>query len=988
MGECKLERVNTPAQSTPNATGATQSAGEPAFRYNAALASEIELRWQDLWEERGTYYAADPKGGLPNGKGEYADPKSPSFFVMDMFPFPSGAGLHVGHPLGYIATDVIGRYRAMQGDNVLHAMGFDAFGLPTEQFAIATGQHPRVATENNIANMKRQLRRMGLAHDSRRSFATTDTEYVRWTQWIFLQIFNSWYDTEATNPFGTKGRARPISELEAEFAAGTREVPQVDGVAAGTAWAELSVTQQREVLNSYRLAYVSQSPVNWCPGLGTVLANEEVTADGRSERGNFPVFQRAMNQWNMRITAYADRLTDDLEVIDWPEKVKSMQRNWVGRSNGAHVTFNAAGQDLTVFTTRPDTLFGATFMVVAPEHEILADHVPAAWPEGTREAWTGGYATPAEAVSAYQSAAAAKTAVERQVGAKDKTGVFTGIFATNPVNGSAIPVFTADYVLMGYGTGAIMAVPGGDERDFAFAKAFDLDVIYTVSTPEGFSGEEAWTGDGAIINSANAELDLNGKNVAQAKSEMIAWLEAKGFGSGTTTYRLRDWLFSRQRYWGEPFPIVYDESNQPIALPSSALPVALPDTPDFEPRTFDPEDADSQPEPPLGRNDEWVYVELDLGDGPKKYRRETNTMPNWAGSCWYYLRYIDPTNNSADASAPAAAALDQYWLGPDHNAATGASGGVDLYVGGVEHAVLHLLYARFWHKVLFDLGHVSSVEPFHKLFNQGYIQAYAYTDARGQYVPAAEVEGDEQAGYTWNGEPVNREYGKMGKSLKNIVTPDEMYEAYGADTFRVYEMSMGPLDLSRPWETRAVVGAQRFLQRLWRNILNEETGEVTVLEEEGSVETKRKLHRAYKEVAEEMEGMRVNTAIAKLIELNNYLTSLDALPREAAEGIVKMVAPVAPHIAEELWAKLGHSESVVHEAFPVAEDQYLVEDTVTCIFQVQGKVRGKADVSPSATDAELEALALADAGVQRTLDGRGIRKVIVRAPKLVNIVPE
>ncbi|WP_435300355.1 leucine--tRNA ligase [Timonella sp. A28] len=980
--------MNTPAPSSQTATGVPSGSGEPAFRYNAKLASDIELRWQDLWEERGTYFAADPQGGLPNGKGEYADPNSSSYFVMDMFPFPSGAGLHVGHPLGYIATDVVARFRRMQGDNVLHAMGFDAFGLPTEQFAIQTGQHPRVATENNIANMQRQLRRMGLAHDPRRSFATTDVDYVRWTQWIFLQIFNSWYDEEATNPFGTKGRARPIAELETQFATGTRDVPAVDGVAAGTPWTDLTVAQQREVLNSFRLAYVSQAPVNWCPGLGTVLANEEVTAEGRSERGNFPVFQRAMSQWNMRITAYGDRLVDDLEVIDWPDKVKSMQRNWVGRSEGAHVTFNAAGEDLTVFTTRPDTLFGATFMVVAPEHGILETHIPAAWPESTRDAWTGGYATPTEAVTAYQTAAAAKTAVERQIGAKEKTGVFTGIFATNPVNGTQIPVFTADYVLMGYGTGAIMAVPGGDERDFAFAQTFDLDVVYTVEPPADFAGDAAWTGDGAIINSANEDITLNGKNVEDAKSIMIAFLEEKGHGTGTTTYRLRDWLFSRQRYWGEPFPIVYDETDQPIALPDSVLPVVLPDTPDFAPRTFDPEDEHSSPEPPLGRNDDWMYVELDLGDGVKKYRRETNTMPNWAGSCWYYLRYIDPNNNSAEATTPAAAALDAYWLGPDHNPQAGASGGVDLYVGGVEHAVLHLLYARFWHKVLFDLGHVSSVEPFHKLFNQGYIQAYAYTDARGQYVPADEVEGDEKTGFTWNGEPVDREYGKMGKSLKNIVTPDDMYEAYGADTFRVYEMSMGPLDLSRPWETRAVVGAQRFLQRLWRNILDEETGEVTVSDEPADLETKRKLHRAFRDVAEEMEGMRINTAIAKLIELNNYLTGLKQVPREAAEGIVTMVAPVAPHIAEELWQKLGHTESVVFEAFPTADPQYLVEESVTCIFQVQGKVRGKADVSPSSTDAELEALALADPGVQRTLEGRGIRKVIVRAPKLVNIVPE
>ncbi|WP_029069226.1 leucine--tRNA ligase [Jonesia quinghaiensis] len=976
----------------PQQTAAYAAPTEPSFRYTADLAQKIELRWQQVWEEQGTYHAADPVGGLTDGKGLHADPDSPSFFVMDMFPFPSGAGLHVGHPLGYIATDAVARFRRMNGDNVLHALGFDAFGLPTELYAIQTGQHPRQATQDNIANMQRQLRRMGLGHDSRRSFATTDTDYVRWTQWIFLQIFNSWYDEAATNPAGSLGCARPISELEQEFSTGVRAVPPVGDVVAGTPWGELTPAQRTEVLNHFRLAYVSESPVNWCPGLGTVLANEEVTAEGRSERGNFPVFQRAMRQWNMRITAYSDRLIDDLASIDWPEKVKSMQRHWVGRSEGAHVAFTAGEHTIEVFTTRPDTLFGATFMVVAPEHPILETAVPTQWPDGTRDAWTGGYDNPAHAVTAYQAEASAKTAVERQADAKKKTGVFTGIFATNPVDGRQIPVFTADYVLMGYGTGAIMAVPGGDDRDYAFAQAFDLDVVYTVAPPQDFAGDSAWTGDGDIINSSNEEISLNGMTVPQAKSAIISWLEQQKTGTGTVTYRLRDWLFSRQRYWGEPFPIVYDENDQPIAVPESMLPIALPDTPDFAPRTFDPQDAESQPEPPLGRNDEWVNVDLDLGDGVRTYRRETNTMPNWAGSCWYYLRYIDPTNNASDSQNVVSRELEQYWVGPHHNEQVADAGGVDLYVGGVEHAVLHLLYARFWHKVLFDLGHVSSPEPFHKLFNQGYVQAYAYTDARGQYVPAAEVEEhtDESGStvYTWQGQPVAREYGKMGKSLKNVVTPDEMYENYGADTFRVYEMSMGPLDLSRPWETRAVVGAQRFLQRLWRNVLDENTGEVTVSEEPGDVATLRALHKTIVAVREEMSGMRINTAIAKLIELNNHLTSLPQVPRAAAEALVIMVAPVAPHIAEELWHKLGHTDSVVYQPFPVAEEKYLVEDTVTTIFQVQGKVRGKGEVSPSISDEDLQALALDNDGVKRTLDGRGIRKIIVRAPKLVNIVPE
>jgi len=954
------------------------------FRYTAALAQDIELRWQDAWQERGTFYAANPTGELTDGDGRHAQPSAKPFFVMDMFPYPSGAGLHIGHPLGYIATDVVARFRRMQGDNVLHALGFDAFGLPAEQYAVQTGQHPRTTTEANIAIMQRQLRRLGLAHDPRRSFATIDPEYVRWTQWIFLQIFDSWYDEDAVRADGGRGAARPVSELEAAYAAG-RALPEVDGVDAGIAWADLDAVQRRRVVDSHRLAYVSETPVNWCPGLGTVLANEEVTSEGRSERGNFPVFQRSLRQWNMRITAYADRLTDDLEHIDWPEKVKSMQRHWIGRSSGARVRFAVVGgETVEVFTTRPDTLFGATFMVVAPEHPLL-DEVPAAWPDGTRDAWTGGHATPSEAVAAYRAEAGAKTAVERQADAGRKTGVFTGHLAANPVNGDLLPVFTADYVLMGYGTGAIMAVPGGDERDFAFAQAYELPVVYTVDAPDG-RPEGARTGAGPVINSSNDALSLDGLAVPEAKTAMIAWLAERGVGEETITYRLRDWLFSRQRYWGEPFPIVYDENDLPIALPADALPVNLPDVPDYSPRTFDPQDAHSSPEPPLGRNEDWVNVTLDLGDGPKTYRRDTNTMPNWAGSCWYYLRYLDPTSDVTLVDP----ALEQYWMGPGHGSQPeGSIGGVDLYVGGVEHAVLHLLYARFWHKVLFDLGHVSSGEPFHKLFNQGYIQAYAYTDARGVHVPAAEVVEDESSatGFTWNGEAVNREYGKMGKSLKNMVTPDEMYAEYGADTLRVYEMSMGPLDLSRPWETRAVVGSQRFLQRLWRNVVSETDGSLVVTDDAPDDATLRVLHRTIADVSVDMAAMRVNTAIAKLIVLNNHLTTLPAAPRSAVEALVLMTAPVAPHVAEELWSRLGHERSLAHEPFPVADEAYLVEETVTCVLQVQGKVRGRVEVAPDVSDDALRELALADAGVQRALDGRDVRTVIVRAPKLVNVVP-
>ncbi|MEE6260640.1 leucine--tRNA ligase [Plantactinospora sonchi] len=952
-------------------TEVTEPAADiPPFRYTAELAGEIELRWQDRWAERGTFRAPNPVGPLADPDHPRADAEK--LYVLDMFPYPSGAGLHVGHPLGYIGTDCFARYQRMAGRNVLHTMGFDAFGLPAEQYAVQTGTHPRTTTEANISYYRSQLRRLGLGHDDRRSVATIDTDYYRWTQWIFLQVFNSWYDTAAN-------KARPIADLVAEFEAGTRATPD------GRPWAELSDAERRRAVDDHRLAYVSEAPVNWCPGLGTVLANEEVTADGRSERGNFPVFKRSLKQWMMRITAYGDRLLDDLETLDWPEPIKLMQRNWIGRSTGAHIFFATSTGDsgsagearIQVFTTRPDTVFGATYMVLAPEHPLVDTLVAPTWPEGTKPAWTGGQATPRAAVDTYRKAAGVKTDAERQVENREKTGVFIGAYATNPVNGAQIPIFIADYVLAGYGTGAIMAVPAQDERDWEFAEVFELPIVRTVQPPETFTGK-AYTGEGPAVNSARPDggLDLNGLGIADAKARIIEWLESTGNGSGAVTYRLRDWLFSRQRYWGEPFPIVYDETGNPIALPESMLPVELPEVDDFSPRTFDPEDADSDPETPLSRRKDWVEVELDLGDGPKRYTRETNVMPQWAGSCWYELRYLDPTNSEAFVDPE----NERYWMGPR---TPGDCGGTDLYVGGQEHAVLHLLYARFWHKVLFDLGHVSSFEPFRKLFNQGMIQAYAYQDDRGAYVEAAEV-AEVDGGYYLGEQPVNRVYGKMGKSLKNVVTPDEMCAAYGADTFRVYEMSMGPLEVSRPWETRAVVGAYRFLQRVWRALVDEQTGELRVVDSPADEPTRRLLHRSIDGIRADLDGIRMNTAIAKLIELTNGITRLEATPREVAEPLVLMLSPFAPHVAEELWQRLGHAGSLAYEPFPVADPSLLVAESVTYPVQVNGKVRGRVEVAADAAEDDVRAEALA--AVADQLAGREPRKVIVIPGRMVSVV--
>ncbi|MGW4771448.1 leucine--tRNA ligase [Nocardia sp. NPDC004278] len=945
-------------------TRATES-DVPEHRYSAGLAGRIERRWQRTWDERGTFHAPNPVGPLAGTT------PADKLFVQDMFPYPSGAGLHVGHPLGYIATDVFARYHRMHGRNVLHALGYDAFGLPAEQYAVQTGAHPRETTEANIATMQRQLDRLGLGHDRRRSFATTDPEYYKWTQWIFLRIYNAWYDEELD-------RARPIAQLEAQFASGARPTPN------GRAWNDLPAAQRAAVLDSYRLVYQTDSVVNWCPGLGTVLSNEEVTADGRSERGNFPVFRRRLWQWMMRITAYSDRLVDDLDRLDWPENVKAMQRNWIGRSRGAQVKFTADGQHIEVFTTRPDTLFGSTYVVLAPEHELVDRLTAAEWPAGVDPRWTFDDAgTPTEAVAAYRKAIAAKSELERQEN-KEKSGVFLGAYATNPVNGAQVPVFIADYVLSGYGTGAIMAVPGHDQRDWEFASVFGLPIVEVISG--GDIATAAYTGDGTLVNSDY----LNGRSVEEAKATVIARLEADGHGKGTVQYKLRDWLFARQRYWGEPFPIVYDEDGAPHALPESMLPVELPELDDFAPVTFDPEDADSEPSPPLAKATDWVHVELDLGDGPKQYRRDTNVMPNWAGSSWYQLRYADPTNPDAFCAKE----NEQYWLGPrtgEHGPHD--PGGVDLYVGGVEHAVLHLLYARFWQKVLFDLGDVSGYEPYRRLFNQGYIQAHAYKDARGAYLPAAEI--IERDGKHYFPDPTTgieieafQEYGKIGKSLKNAISPDEMCDMYGADTFRLYEMSMGPLDTSRPWATKDVVGAHRFLQRVWRLVVDEESGATRVTDEKPSEQTLRLLHKTIAGVDDDYAALRDNTAGAKLIELTNHLTKSypTGAPRTVVEPVVLMLAPMAPHIAEELWERLGHEQSLAHGPFPVADPALLVEESVEYPIQVNGKVRSRIQVPADADNATIEAAALADEKIAAALGGSAPRKLIVVPGRLINIV--
>ena len=903
----------------------------------------IEAKWQQAWDDEGTYRVPNP--GDPG-----FDDTRPKRYVLDMFPYPSGKGLHVGHPLGYIGTDIYSRYRRMRGDNVLHPMGFDSFGLPAEQYAVETGIHPAITTNKNIENYRRQLKAFALSYDWDRAVATTDPDYFKWTQWIFLQLFGSWYDDE-------QQRARPISELVAELEAGHRS-------ADGVMWQNLEHADRMAYLDSQRLAYIDEVPVNWCPALGTVLANEEVTAEGRSERGNHPVYRRPLRQWMLRITSYADRLIDELDLVDWPESVKTMQRNWIGRSEGAHIVFELEDHPtpLRVFTTRPDTVFGATYMVLAPEHPVVDDLTGSVWPDGTRPSWTLGIDTPADAVAAYRLATSQKSERDRQLEDREKTGVFTGSYAINPLNGERIPVFIADYVLMGYGTGAIMAVPGQDERDWEFAEKYGLPIVRTVQPPSDFDGD-AYLGDGPAINSGF----LDGLDVEAAKKRITQWLEVNGHGEGTITYRLRDWLFSRQRYWGEPIPILHGPNGELKAVPERDLPLELPDIEDYRPAASNDEHAD--PTPTLSRApDEWKYVDID----GVTYTRELNTMPQWAGSCWYYLRYIDPLNETVLVSPEA----ERYWMG-EH--------GVDLYVGGVEHAVLHLLYARFWHKVLYDLGHVTTREPFAKLFNQGYILADAYQDERGVYVEASEVV-EQDGTFFFEDEEVTRVYGKMGKSLKNSVSPDEIFDEYGVDTLRLYEMFMGPLDTSRPWSTRDIVGVHRFLQRVWRNFVDPDTGELLVSDDESTGELRTLLHRTIDAVTTDMDAMHFNTAVARLFELNNALVPEAEVPSDVASVFPRLLAPLAPHITEELWSRMGKDGSITKAPWPHYDDDLVIEETVTMVVQVNGKVRDRIEVPVSIEEDEAVRLALASERVQAHTGGAEPRKVIARLPNVVSLV--
>ncbi|GIQ69730.1 leucine--tRNA ligase [Xylanibacillus composti] len=799
----------------------------------------IEPKWQTFWDEHKTFRVEEGTD-------------KPKFYALDMFPYPSGAGLHVGHPEGYTATDIVSRYKRMRGYNVLHPMGWDAFGLPAEQHALDTGEHPRDITVKNINNFRRQIKSLGFSYDWDREISTTDPAYYKWTQWIFLQLYK-------------KG-----------------------------------------------LAYVAEVPVNWCPALGTVLANEEVI-DGKSERGGHPVIRKPMRQWILKITEYAERLLEDLEELDWSESIKDMQRNWIGKSKGAEVRFpieTEAGEagELTVFTTRPDTLFGATYCVLAPEHELV-ERITSS---GQRSA-----------IAAYQEQAARKSDLERTDLAKDKSGVFTGAYAVNPVNGAKLPIWIADYVLAGYGTGAIMAVPGHDQRDWEFAKKFELPIIEVIEG--GDVDKEAYTGDGPHIRSDF----LDGLNNEQAIAQMIEWLESSGKGAGKVTYRLRDWLFSRQRYWGEPIPILHLEDGTMKPVPEDQLPLLLPEVDEIKPS--------GTGESPLANVTEWVNT-VDPETG-QPARRETNTMPQWAGSCWYYLRFIDPHNDEALCSPE----KQKEWLP------------VDLYIGGAEHAVLHLLYARFWHKVLYDLGVVSTKEPFHKLVNQGMI--------------------------------LGENMEKMSKSRGNVINPDEIVAEYGADTLRMYEMFMGPLEATKPWNASGVEGTHRFLSRVWRLFIGD-NGEMNpkIAEAGGTEEFKRVWHRTVKKVTDDFEHLRFNTAISQLMIFVNEAYKAETLPKQAMEHFVQLLSPLAPHIAEELWSRLGHRDTITYEPWPTYDEAMTVDNEVEIVVQISGKIVDRIQIPSGMEQEEMERVAMEAEKVKAALAGKTVRKVIAVKGKLVNIV--
>lgn len=840
--------------------------------------NEFESYWQKCWKDNKTF-------SVPNPGDEGFDPDKPKYYVLDMFPYPSGSGLHVGHPEGYTATDIITRYKRMNGFNVLHPMGWDAFGLPAEQHAIKTGEHPRINTQNNVDNFRGQLKRLGFAYDWDREVNTTAPDYVRWTQWIFLKLYNSYFNEETR-------KAHPVSELEEKGFS-------------------------REDIDARRLAFVAETPVNWSPDLGTVLANEEVE-EWRSK--GHAVERRPLRQWMLRITAYAQRLIDELDDLDWPEGIKLLQKNWIGRSDGAEVDFTIEGEKVTVFTTRPDTLFGATYMVLAPEHPLV-DKIT----------------TPGqkEQVEEYKQTCAAKSDLERTELAKEKTGVFTGGYAINPVNEEKIPVWIADYVMMSYGTGAIMAVPAHDDRDNEFAENFGLEIIQVVEAPEG-NKDKCFTGEGTTINSSF----LNGLPTPEAKQKICDWLEEMGLGKKTINYKLRDWLFSRQRYWGEPFPIAWKDGNH-YAINEDELPLLAPELEDYEPT--------GNPEPTLSKAAEWVELE----DGSL---RETNTMPQWAGSCWYYLRYCDAGNTDRFISEDAEA----YWMGKNGN-----PGGVDLYVGGTEHAVLHLLYARFWHKVLFDLGYLSTPEPFHKLVNQGLI--------------------------------LGEDGQKMSKSRGNVVNPDDVVEQYGADSLRLYEMFMGPLEQVKPWSMKGVEGVFRFLARVWRLVMDtNQEGEWIIsdkiTENEPDKKANKAVHATIKKVGEDIEGMAFNTAISQMMVCTNELTKLDKVPVSSVVTLLQVLNPFAPHLTEELNARLAgafdsvSSEELANREWPEVNEDYLHEDEIEIVLQVNGKVRDKINVPAEADKDEVETLALESEKVQSFIEGNTVRKVIVVPGRLVNIV--
>jgi leucyl-tRNA synthetase len=913
----------------------------------------IEPKWQQTWDEQQTFRAWNPNDEIPAAHGfavrhqlsgrVSAAQLPPKYYLLDMFPYPSGAGLHVGHPEGYTATDILARYRRARGFNVLHPMGWDSFGLPAEQYAVKTGQHPRKTTEANIANFTRQIRSLGFSYDWTRELATTDVEYFKWTQWIFLKLYNSYFDAE-------KNCARPISEL---IASRQSEIGNE------------SEAERRAYLDSRRLAYVSEAPVNWCPELGTVLANEEVI-DGKSEVGGFPVIRKPMRQWMLRITAYAEKLLADLETIDWSDSLKEMQRNWIGRSEGAEVDFAIADcrlpiadSKIRVFTTRPDTLFGATYMVLSPEHKLVSQLTTA----GQKKA-----------VEDYKAYASGKSDLERTELAKDKTGVFTGAYAINPVKGEKIPIWIADYVLASYGTGAIMAVPAHDTRDFEFAQKFHLPVIQVVQPKDPKTDWQGFTEDGTAVNSGF----LSGLPTPEAKKKIAAWLQEKGLGKKTINYKLRDWLFSRQRYWGEPFPIVWkrDAAGNLYheALPESALPVMPPTLEDYKPT------ADGQP--PLGRAKDWV----NLPDGSS---RELNTMPQWAGSCWYYLRYLDAKNSAAFVGQDA----ERYWMGAagvasslrlDQSArsADATTPGVDLYVGGTEHAVLHLLYARFWHKVLFDLGFVSTPEPFFKLVNQGLI--------------------------------LGEDGQKMSKSRGNVVNPDDILKEFGADAFRLYEMFMGPLQDVKPWNTQGVAGVYKFLGRVWRLFVDEksetafEQAETTAATSQADLldlilldgaitdmtptpAQLKTLHACIKKVTEDLDGMRFNTAISAMMVFVNEAMTWQSKPLPVMKTFLQLLAPFAPHLAEELWARLHstfgqRAPSLVYAPWPTFDPALLVESELEIPVQVNGKFRDVIKVPAAADNATIEAAAKSAEKVQPFITGKTIKKVIIVPKKMVNLI--